>query len=150
MAPCDLAALLRTAALALLPQARAKHIDFGIHTTTPEVPAVADSELLREALLNLAANAIAYTPHHGTVTLSAAGDSLGWSMSVEDNGPGLSPAERDALGHRYRRGSQAVAGGSGLGLAIARSIAERHRGRLRLEARADSPGLLAILWWPRP
>ncbi|KQO15087.1 histidine kinase [Acidovorax sp. Leaf76] len=149
LAPCDLAALLRTVALELLPQARAKQIDFGIHTATADISAVADSGLLREALTNLAANAIAYTPQRGTITVSAAGDSLGWSLSVEDNGPGLSPEERDALGHRYRRGSQAVAGGSGLGLAIARSIAERHRGRLRLEARSDGPGLSAILWWPR-
>ncbi|CAN7535461.1 sensor histidine kinase N-terminal domain-containing protein [Acidovorax sp. LjRoot118] len=149
-APFDLAALLRTVALELLPQARAKQIDFGIHTPTPEFTAVADSGLLREALTNLAANAIAYTPAHGTITLSAAGDALGWSVNVEDNGPGMAPEERAALGQRYRRGSQAAAGGSGLGLAIARSIAERHRGALRLEARVDSPGLLAILWWPKP
>ena len=150
LAPCDLAALLRSVALELLPQARAKQIDFGIHTATPELAAVADSGLLREALTNLAANAIAYTPAHGTITVSAAGDSLGWSLCVEDNGLGLCAEERDALGHRYRRGSQAVAGGSGLGLAIARSIAERHRGRLRLEARPEGTGLRAILWWPRP
>lgn len=149
-APFDLAALLRTVALELLPQARAKQIDFGIHTPTPEFVAVADSGLLREALANLAANAIAYTPAHGTITLSAAGDTLGWSVNVEDNGPGMAPDERAALGQRYRRGSQAAAGGSGLGLAIARSIAERHRGALRLEARAGEPGLLAILWWPKP
>ena len=68
---------------------------------------------------------------------------------MEDNGPGLPAEERDALGQRYRRGSQSTAGGSGLGLAIARSIAERHRGSLRLQARAEGPGLLAILWWPR-
>lgn len=150
LAPFDLAALLRTVALELLPQARAKQIDFGIHTPTPEFMAVADSGLLREALTNLAANAIAYTPAHGTITLSAAGDALGWSVNVEDNGPGMAPEERAALGQRYRRGSQAAAGGSGLGLAIARSIAERHRGALRLEARAGGPGLLAILWWPKP
>jgi two-component system sensor histidine kinase TctE len=153
-APFDLAALLRTVALELLPQARAKQIDFGIHTpnaaTTPEFMAVADSSLLREALTNLAANAIAYTPAHGTITLSAAGDALGWSVNVEDNGPGMAPDERAALGQRYRRGSQAAAGGSGLGLAIARSIAERHRGALRLEARPSGTGLLAIFWWPKP
>lgn len=150
LVPFDLATLLRTVALELLPQARAKQIDFGIHTPTSAIMALADSGLLREALVNLASNALAYTPAQGTVTLSAASDSLGFSLSVEDNGPGLPASERDALGQRYRRGSQAVAGGSGLGLAIARSIAERHRGSLRLEARADGPGLLAILWWPRP
>ena len=112
--------------------------------------AVGDSGLLREALTNLAANAIAYTPAQGTVTVSAAGDGLGWSVSVEDNGPGLPASERNALGQRYRRGSQAAVGGSGLGLAIARSIAERHRGTLRLEDRPGGHGLLAILWWPRP
>ena len=149
LTPFGLAALLRTVALELLPQARAKQIDFGIHTPSAGIEAVGDSGLLREALTNLAANAIAYTPAQGTVTVSAAGDSLGWSISVEDNGPGLPAEERDALGQRYRRGSQATAGGSGLGLAIARSIAERHRGSLRLQARAEGPGLLAILWWPR-
>lgn len=149
LAPFDLTALLRAVALELLPRARARQIDFGIHTPTPEFMAVGDSGLLREALTNLAANAIAYTPMHGTVTASAASDGLGWSISVEDSGPGLPASERDALGQRYRRGSQAAAGGSGLGLAIARSIAERHRGGLRLEERAGGPGLLAILWWPR-
>ena len=149
LTPFDLAALLRTVALELLPQARAKQIDFGIHTPAAGIESVGDSGLLREALTNLAANSIAYTPAQGTVTVSAAGDSLGWSISVEDNGPGLPAEERDALGQRYRRGSQATAGGSGLGLAIARSIAERHRGSLRLQARAEGPGLLAILWWPR-
>lgn len=149
LVPFDLAALLRTVALELLPRARARQIDFGIHTPTPEFMAVGDSGLLREALTNLAANAVAYTPEGGTVTVSAAGDSLGWSISVEDNGPGLPAHERDALGQRYRRGSQAAAGGSGLGLAIARSIAERHRGSLRLEERVGGTGLLAILWWPQ-
>lgn len=150
LAPCDLAALVREVALELLPQARAKQIDFGMHAPAVGLEAVADAGLLREALTNLAANAIAYTPAHGTVTMAAAGDSLGWSVSVEDNGPGLPAAERDAFGQRYRRGSQAARGGSGLGLAIARSIAERHRGTLRLQARESGPGLLAILWWPRP
>ena len=81
-------------------------------------------------LTNLAANAIAYTPAQGTVTVSAAGDSLGWSISVEDNGPGLPAAERDALGQRYRRGSQATAGGSGLGLAICQAIVQAHGGSI--------------------
>jgi two-component system sensor histidine kinase TctE len=149
LAALDLAVLLREVALDLLPQARAKQIDLGIHTPTPSLPAVADHPLLREALANLAANAIAYTPEGGTITLFAAGDAVGWSVGVEDNGPGLSEEERGSLGQRFRRGARAVAGGSGLGLAIARSIAERHRGVLRLEPRDAGPGLHAALWWPR-
>jgi len=149
MAGLDLAALLREVALDLLPQARARRIDLGVHAVPPAFPAVADRQLLREALANLVANAIAYTPEGGTITLLAGGDAAGWSVGVEDNGPGLSEEERGSLGQRFRRGTRAVAGGSGLGLAIARSIAQRHRGVLRLEARDAGPGLHAALWWPR-
>ncbi|WP_299017851.1 sensor histidine kinase N-terminal domain-containing protein [uncultured Caulobacter sp.] len=49
-APLDLSSLLRTVALELLPQARAKQIDFGIHTPAAGIEAVGDSGLLREAL----------------------------------------------------------------------------------------------------
>ncbi|WP_370590604.1 sensor histidine kinase [Xylophilus sp. ASV27] len=149
MAGLDLAALLREVALDLLPQARARRIDLGVHAVPPPFPAVADRQLLREALANLVANAIAYTPEGGTINLLAGGDAAGWSVGVEDNGPGLSEEERGSLGQRFRRGTRAVAGGSGLGLAIARSIAQRHRGVLRLEARGAGPGLHAALWWPR-
>jgi two-component system sensor histidine kinase TctE len=147
--PLDLAALLREVALDFLPQARAKQIDLGIHAPAPEFPAVADRGLLREALANLVANAIANTPAGGTVTLFAAADAQGFSLNVEDDGPGLSAEERAALGQRFRRGKRAAGGGSGLGLAIARAIAERHQGALRLEAREAGSGLHAILWWPR-
>jgi two-component system sensor histidine kinase TctE len=110
---------------------------------------VADRGLLREALANLVANAIANTPAGGTVTLFAAADAQGFSLNVEDDGPGLSAEERALLGQRFRRGKRAAGGGSGLGLAIARAIAERHQGALRLEAREAGSGLHAILWWPR-
>nr|WP_200955437.1 sensor histidine kinase [Variovorax sp. Root434] len=145
----DVAALLREVAVDLLPLARAKRIDLGIHSPTPEFVAVADRSLMREALGNLVANAITYTPAEGTITLFAASDAAGWSLNVEDNGPGIGDEERAALGQRFRRGARAGKGGFGLGLAIARSIAQRHRGELRLEAREAGTGLHAIIWWPR-
>lgn len=146
----ELDALLREVAVDLLPLARAKRIDLGLQAGAAGRVAVADRALLREALGNLAANAIAYTPAEGTVTLFAAGDAAGWSLHVEDDGPGLTEEERAVLGQRFRRGARAGKGGFGLGLAIARSIAERHHGELRLEARAAGRGLHAIIRWPRP
>jgi len=150
----ELAGLLREVAVDLLPRARAKRIDLGIHapeeTAEPALLVVADRALLREALTNLVANAIAYTPDAGTITVFAAGDAAGWSLNVEDDGPGLGEEERAQLGQRFRRGARAGKGGFGLGLAIARSIAQRHGGELRLEAREGGSGLHAIIWWPRP
>lgn len=149
----DVAALLREVAVELLPRARARHIDLGIQPPAGPATAVGDRGLLREALHNLAANAIAYTREEGVVTVSAAADALGWSLNVEDDGPGLSDSERATLGQRFLRGGKGGPGathpGSGLGLAIARSVAEKHGGALRLEARAQGSGLHAVLWWPK-
>ncbi|WP_281078615.1 ATP-binding protein, partial [Variovorax paradoxus] len=120
----ELAGLLREVAVDLLPQARAKRIDLGIQAPDDaaghahvELVAVADRALLREALTNLVANAIAYTPAEGTITVFAAGDAAGWSLNVEDDGPGLGEEERAQLGQRFRRGARAGKGGFGLGLA---------------------------------
>jgi two-component system sensor histidine kinase TctE len=144
----DLAGLLRGLAIELLPRARERHIDLGIQAGAATATAWGDEVLVREALANLVANAIAYTPPHGVVTLYASRDGGLCRLTVEDSGPGLSPAECAALGQRFRRGPRAGQGGAGLGVAIARSIAQRHRGGLDLRPRPDAPGLLAQLWWP--
>ena len=143
----DLAALIREVVMDLMPRAGLRGIDLGV--TGSPVAAKADVGLLREALLNLVANAIDHTPAGGAVTVSAAADAAGASLNVEDNGPGLSAAQRENLGRRFVRGQEPGKPGTGLGLAIARSIAQRHGGVLRLEAREGGAGLHAILWWPR-
>jgi two-component system sensor histidine kinase TctE len=148
MVEIDLAELLRGLAIELLPRARERHIDLGIQAAPAQPTAWGDEVLVREALANLVANAIAYTPPHGVVTLYATREGALCRLTVEDSGPGLSPAECAALGQRFRRGPRAGQGGAGLGIAIARSIAQRHRGGLDLRSRPDAPGLLAVLWWP--
>lgn len=145
----DLGELAREVAMDLLPRARAREQDFGIDVPAEPVPAWGDRQLLREALANLADNAIRYTPQAGEVTLAVAADRLGWSLAVLDSGPGVPDEELRRLGQRFVRGSGSAGGGSGLGLAIARSIAERHGGALRIERREPGPGLRIALWWPR-
>ena len=103
---------------------------------------------MKEALLNLVTNAVAHTPPGGVVTVLHAHDPLGCSLGVTDNGPGLSPQQRDTLGDRFSRHRDPATRGSGLGLAIARAVAERHGGALRLDVPESGSGLYASLWWP--
>ena len=151
MSEFELESLLRDVAVGLLPQARAKGIDLGMISPVRGAIAIGERALLGEALTNLVTNAIAYNDAaDGAITLSATCDRTGWSVSVEDNGPGLSEYERERLGQRFHRGSHADQEGFGLGLAIVRSIAKRHGGALRLLAPESDKGLLATIWWPRP
>jgi len=147
----DLAVLLRTVAVSLLPRGKAKNIDLGIDAAPSPCWAIGDAGLLQEALANLMSNAIDHTPEGSVVTASATRVTMrgaGWLLAVEDNGPGLSEDELQSLGTRYRKGAHASSSGSGLGLAIARSIAGRHGGELGLHRRPDGPGLRATIWWP--
>ena len=145
--PLDAAQLARDVALALLPVARTRHVDLGVDAPATPVPATGDRELLYQALLNIVHNAVQHGREQGVVTLLVAADGLGHSITVTDDGPGLPPELIDRAGQRFARGRQSR--GSGLGLAIARSVAERHGGRLRVEAAPEGPGLVVALWWPR-
>jgi len=145
----ELVALVRDVALNRMPQARAKGIDLGVQHAKPAALAAGDLDLLREALLNLVANAVSFTPNGGEITIASAADDLGWSLSVTDSGSGISDSDKDLLGRRFIR-AKTNGNGSGLGLAIVRAIAERHGGAMKLDHRADGHGLRASIWWPRP
>jgi two-component system OmpR family sensor kinase len=57
-------------------------------------------------------------------------------ISVDDDGPGIAPAERERVFDRFHRSDSArdrASGGSGLGLAIARGIVTAHGGEIRAE-----------------
>ena len=141
----DLRGLLESVARQFLPAARAKGLDLGVEAEPRQ--ALGDADLLREALVNLVANAVAYVDK-GSITLGASGDSEGWSITVEDTGTGLPTHLQAAAGTRFVRAAAQSEGGSGLGLAIARSVAARHGGVLRLEPRMGASGLRATIWWP--
>ena len=111
-----------------------------------------DAEGLRMLVDNLLENAARHGHPEGTVVAAVAPlPGGGARLSVDDDGPGLPPDEREAVLERFVRGRDARGPGTGLGLAIAASQAQRHGGSLRLEesrlggvrAIADLPGLPA-------
>ncbi|MBP6900523.1 MAG: sensor histidine kinase N-terminal domain-containing protein [Burkholderiaceae bacterium] len=141
----DLHGLAREVALMLLPQARAAGIDFGVDDLGDALlPAHGDRLQLREALLNLAHNALLHGA--GPVTIEAGAESATrWRLGVVDAGPGLAADVQARAGERFAKGRGSR--GSGLGLAMARAVAERHGGLLVLEPGDDGRGLRAYLVW---
>jgi two-component system, OmpR family, sensor histidine kinase TctE len=147
--PLDLVELAQGVARQLLPNARAKRLDFGVETPSSPLPLRGSEWLLREALLNLVDNAIRYTPAGGAVTVRVLSDERHALLQVEDQGPGMSAHDIERAGVRFRRGEAGKQqAGAGLGLAIVHTIAQMHGAVLRLETRDPSPGLCATLVFP--
>ena len=114
-----------------------------------EVFVHADHAELAGVLDNLIENSLAYSPEGATVTLTADSGLGGAWFSVEDDGPGISPDERDRVFDRFYRGGigRRSGPGTGLGLAIVKEVAEKWGGSAGIES--SPSGTVVRLRWPR-
>ena len=105
----------------------------------PDTPVMVeqDPDMLRRAIENLVANAVKFTPDGRLVQVSLVEAETTASVHVQDDGPGISPAEQPYLFDRFYRGRNAAGDGSGLGLAIAREIAAIHHGAITFSSTED-------------
>jgi signal transduction histidine kinase len=98
----------------------------------------ADAQRLTEAMLELAANAVKYSPDGSTIEFALRWDGPWARLAVRDQGRGIAPADQQRIFGRFARASGAKRdGGAGLGLAIVARIAAAHGGRAEV---ASSPG----------
>ncbi|WP_459963490.1 HAMP domain-containing sensor histidine kinase [Nocardia sp. IFM 10818] len=106
-------------------------VRFTTHLATPGLTVRADSARLHQVLLNLLDNATRHGPAHGEVRIEAHARGGHVVIEVQDEGPGIPPAERARVFERFTRG-RTTNGGTGLGLAIARWIVELHGGTIAI------------------
>jgi signal transduction histidine kinase len=154
--------LLQEVVEGLAETARSKGLELTVSRAAgPPALAFADRDKLQQILINLAENAVKFTPSGGRVTLCA--QTVDWptgrvvnlsgrvdestsrpidlgrwvEVTVEDTGSGIPPEEQGAIFekfHQVRRDGHGKAQGTGLGLAIAKSLIELHGGRIDVES----------------
>ncbi len=97
-----------------------------------------DTQILVEAVSNLIANAIAYSPRGARVAVAVKTVGAVVEISVSDQGIGISEADRDRIFERFYRADEARSrrtGGTGLGLSIVKHATQRHGGEVKVWSR---------------
>ena len=114
------------------------------------LPLAGDPVALRRLFTNLIENAIRYGG--GSTTVRAAENGMHLSVTIDDDGPGIPPHERELVFEPFYRQDSSRSretGGSGLGLAIAQQIVQLHGGSIELSD-APSGGLRVVVDLPSP
>ncbi len=133
-----------------VPRARQAGIDLGFDDGDGRSASLAvhgNALLLREAVANLIDNALRYAGRGAAVTVRVRAVGPDVQVEVEDDGPGIPPADRERVFERFARATL-QGDGCGLGLAIVKEIVERHGGQVALEGAAPK-GLRVLLRLPR-
>ncbi len=105
-----------------------------------------DARRLREAFDNYLSNAVKYSPPGTTITVRLRRTADAIEFSVQDQGPGLTAADRQKLFGKFTRLSARPTGGessTGLGLSIVKTVVEQHGGSVGCDS---EPGHGANFW----
>jgi signal transduction histidine kinase len=142
LAPCDLGPIV----CAAVEEQRALELGRTINRELPPdgpVLVIADADRIAQVVTNYLTNALKYSNRERAVAVrievASEADGVWARVSVRDEGPGLSPADRGRVWERFPRiEAVAVQCGSGvslgLGLSISKAIVEAHGGRVGVES----------------
>lgn len=141
--------VLREAGDLVAPQMAWKGLHYDCEYCPPNVYVRADSDHLRQVLINLLSNAQKYTASGGTVVLRCTMLDCQVQVEVEDSGCGIPSEQWEAIFDPFvRLGTRPACAGLGLGLTISRTIARRMQGDLTVRSTVDK-GSVFVLSLPR-
>jgi signal transduction histidine kinase len=106
-------------------EARAEEADVRLTRSGGDLTLSADPRRLKEALLNLVANAIEATPPKGSVTVGVRAAVGGATVEIRDTGRGIAPEVLPRVGTPFFTTRKE---GTGLGVVLARAVVQHHGG----------------------
>lgn len=123
-------------------EAKERHLEFTWSINEGMLPVIMiDKTLLQQILINLANNAIKFTPNNGYVRITAfRSDDAEWTISVKDNGMGIPASKKSEIFNEFFQAHENTSvydrphQGTGLGLSIVKGLAHRMGGKLKLES----------------
>lgn len=112
-----------------------------------ELTPIVDGRLLARVIQNLVDNAVRYAPRRGRVRVAAAMRARALVLSVGNDGPALTEAERSSVFERDYRVAARQAGarlGKDFGLYFCRLVVEAHGGTISVEETPDLPAVFVV------
>lgn len=134
----DLAPLVRRVVDAIDAPERARVV-----VTSAPAEVVADEGLLERSIDNLVSNALRHTPPESKVWIRISRQGERATIAVEDAGPGVPPAEREAIFEPFARGATS-APGTGIGLSLVKRFVDLMGGTISVDERAGGGASFVI------
>jgi signal transduction histidine kinase len=125
----DLRDLMQEIVLLLEPQARSQQVAVEADLGTEALPLISRRDRLKQALLNVAVNALEAMPQTGVLGIRVTKEAGHAHVAISDSGPGIPPEILDRI---YQMHFTTKTGGTGIGLYVARSVVEAHKGEIRV------------------
>ncbi len=146
-ASVDPVKMVRDAVSSLQGIAQAKEVI--IEVQPAEVPAVmADLDKITRAFCNVLSNAVKFSPAGGRISVEFGASDKEVTIAITDDGPGISPENRELIFAKFQRGENGGIKGHGLGLAIAKYFICLHGGRILVDSRRNR-GSTFLIGLPR-
>lgn len=106
-----------------------------------------DESLLRNIVFNLVSNAIKFSKENGHIEINTENDEKGISLSIKDNGIGISEVDQQHLFERFFRAANAInIQGTGLGLHIVSRYAELMNGDISLKSELERGTIISVFF----
>ena len=118
------------------PQAEEKKINLHVSATPNLSPLMLDKRRISQVITNLVGNAFKHTPEGGSVTVTAAKNTTGTKVTVQDTGEGIPPQDLPHLFEQFYQGESHTSkkDGIGLGLTICQEIVNAHGGKMEIHS----------------
>ena len=139
----EIAALIRTTAELLRPQAITKGINLTVALERGELFVLGDAARLKQIVFNLVSNAVKFTPEGGSVEVRAARREDEVEINVTDSGAGIDKEFLPFVFDKFRQGDGSPTrthGGLGLGLSIVRHLVRLHEGTISVTSGGSGKG----------
>ena len=138
LAPFDANEMMRRTLIRFMQRIEEKHIEVDVQLADDPCCAMGDMNRITQVVSNLVDNAVKFMPEAGgKLTLRTRREGGFVRFSVQDNGPGVAPADQPHIFDRFYKVDKAHTSGmgTGLGLAICRSILQQHKRDIEMRSR---------------